>query len=156
YVVNLIYKSNENFSVALQQGRLDASICFAPRIWLKHKKGVRSWYDKEPFFVSASIPMMFPNVTHRPLNDVKLRRAVAFAINYRDIRELAVSGYSEPLKPGLVMPFGLEGKYYSEEDAQKYGTSFDPEKAKALLKEAGYSPVFDKDGELVETRGPDG
>ena len=39
---------------------------------------------------------------------------MAFAINYKDIRELAVSGYSEPLKPGLVLPFGLEQKFFSE------------------------------------------
>ena len=123
--------------MALQQGRLDASICFVPRIWLKKDKGVRSWYDKEPFFVSSSILMLVPNVTHRPLNDAVVRRAMAFAINYRDVRELAVSGYSEPLRPGLILPFGLEGKYYSEDDAKKYGTYYDPAKAREILKAGG-------------------
>src|SRR5262249_58402142 len=122
----------------------------------KHRKGVHSWYEKEPFFLSASIPMLIPNVTHRPLDDVHMRRAMAFAVNYRDIRELAVSGYSEPLKPGLILPFGLEAKFYSEEDAQKYGALYDPDKARALLKEAGYQPIYDKDGELVETRDAQG
>jgi peptide/nickel transport system substrate-binding protein len=156
YVVHPIYKSNDHFSVALQQGRLDASSTFVPRIWLKHKKGVHSWYEKEPFFLSASIPMLIPNVTHRPLNDVAMRRAMAYAINYRDIRELAVSGYSEPLKPGLILPFGLESKFYSEEDAQKYGASFDPERAKALLRDAGYRPVWGEGNNLVETRDAQG
>ena len=152
YVIDPIYKSNDNYSVALQQGRLDASICFVPRIWLKQKKGVRSWYEGEPFFVSASVLMLVPNVTHPPLDDLAMRRAIAYAINYRDIRELAVSGYSEPWRPGLILPFGLEGKYFSDEDAKTYGTSFDPERAKAILKEAGYTPVYGSDGELVETR----
>ena len=152
YIIDPIYKSNDNYSVALQQGHLDASICFVPRIWLKEEKGVRSWYDKEPFFVSSSILMMIPNVAHRPLNDVVVRRAMAFAINYRDVRELAVSGYSEPLKPGLILPFGLEGKYYSEEDAASYGAKYDPAKARSLLKDAGYTSVYGSDGDLVEMR----
>ena len=156
YIIEPIYKSNDNFSIALQQGRLDASICFVPRIWLKQSKGVQSWYEKEPFFVSATIPMLIPNVTRPPMDDLAMRRAMAFAINYRDIRELAVSGYSEPIKPGLILPFGLEGKYYSEEDAAKYGASYDPAKAKALLKEAGYTSIYDADGELVETRDKSG
>jgi peptide/nickel transport system substrate-binding protein len=152
YIIDPIYKSNDNYSVALQQGRLDASICFVPRIWLKEKKGVRSWYDKTPFFVSSSILMLIPNVTHPPLTDAVIRRAMAFAIDYRDVRELAVSGYSEPLQPGLILPFGLEGKYFSEDDAKRYGAYHDPAKAKALLKEAGYTSVYNKDGDLVEMR----
>lgn len=153
YVVHPIYKSNDHFSVSLQQGRLDGSSTFIPRIWLKAKKGVRAWYDKPPYFPPSSIPMLFINVTHKPLDDVELRRAMALSINYEDIRELAVSGYSDPIKPGLILPFGLEAKYYSEEDAQKYGaTRFDPQRAKAVLKAAGYAPVFNGEGELVETR----
>lgn len=157
YVVHPIYKSNDAFSIALQQGRMDLSSSFVPRIWLKQKKGVHSWYEKEPFFVPGCIPMLLINVLHPPLDDSAMRRAMAFAINYKDIRELAVSGYSEPLKPGLIMPFGLEAKYYSKEDAEKYGaTRYDPEAAKKVLSEAGYQPVFDEEGELVETRDKDG
>jgi peptide/nickel transport system substrate-binding protein len=151
YIVHPIYKSNDHFSVALQQGRLDASCTFVPRIWLKHKKGVHSWFDEEPYFLSASIPTLFINHKRAPLDDAHLRRAMAFAINYTDIRELAASGYSVPLKPGLILPFGLESKFYSEEDAAKYGTTFDPERAKQELREGGYKAVLDNDGELVET-----
>lgn len=151
YIVHPIYKSNDHFSVALQQGRLDASSTFVPRIWLKQRKGVRSWFQQEPFFIAAAMPMLFVNVLHPPLNDVHMRRAMAFAINYRDIRELAVSGYSEPLKPGLILPFGLESKYYSAEDAKQYGTEYDPERARATLGEGGYKPVFGPNGELIQT-----
>lgn len=153
YVIHPIYKSNSHFSVALQQGRLDASSAFMPRIWLKKKKGVHSWYDKEPFFPPGCIPMLYVNVLRKPLNDRQMRRAMAYAINYKDIRELAVSGYSQPLKPGIILPFGLEARYYSEEDAQAHGASvYDPEKAKATLKAAGYQSVFAENGQLIETR----
>jgi peptide/nickel transport system substrate-binding protein len=156
YVVHPIYKSNDAFSVALRQGRLDVSSTFVPRIWLKAKKGVRSWIDKEPYFLSSSMPMLLVNHKHPPLDEVHMRRAMGFAINYKDIRELAVSGYSEPLEPGLILPFGLEKKYFSQEDTKKYGTWFDPEKAKAELKEGGYTSVFGPDGELIETRDKNG
>jgi peptide/nickel transport system substrate-binding protein len=156
YVVHPIYKSNDHFSVALQQGRLDGSSTFVPRIWLKQRKGVRSWLDQEPFFLSTSIPMLFLNHKRAPLTDVHLRRAMAFAINYKDIREVAVSGYSEPLRPGLVLPFGLEKKFFSDEDAKKFGTWYDPELAKKELQAGGYTPLFNSTGELIETRDQSG
>lgn len=150
YIVHPIYKSNDHFSVALQQGKLDVSSSYIPRIWLKKKKGVHTWFSEEPFYLASAIPSLVVNCTHKPLGDVHMRRAMGFAINYKDIRELAVSGYSPPLKPGLILPFGVEAKYYSEEDAQKYGTFYDPERAKAELRAGGYTPVWNAKGELVE------
>jgi peptide/nickel transport system substrate-binding protein len=156
YVVHPIYKSNDHFSVALQQGRLDISGAFMPRVWLKRAKGVRTWFDQEPFFVSDAIPTLLINHKRHPTDDVHLRRAMGFAINYKDIRELAVSGYSKPLRPGLTLPSDLEEKFFSAEDAKRYGTWFDPELAKAELKAGGFTPIFAKDGELLETRDQDG
>lgn len=157
FIVHPVYKSNDHYSVALQQGRLDSSSAFMPRIWLKKKKGVRSWFDEAPFFLATSVPMMFINVGHAPLDDVALRRAMALSINYDDIRELAVSGYSEPLRPGLILPFGHEARYFSKADADRYGASrYDPDAARKLLLEAGYQPSFDRDGALLETRDKSG
>ncbi len=151
YVVHPVYKSNDHYSVALQQGRIDASSSFIPRIWLKRKKGVRAWYDDVPFFPPGAMPVLWLNLSKPPLDDVHLRRAMAFAIRYDDIRELAVSGYSAPLRSGLILPFGFEGKYFSEEDAQKYGASvYAPERAKAELAAGGYRSVYGENGELIE------
>ena len=150
YVIHPIYKSNDHFSVALQQGRLDISVTFIPRIWLKAKKGVRAWFDKPPYFPPAAFPMLYINVGHQPLGDVHLRRAMGFAINYADIRELAVSGYSDPLRPGLILPVGVEKRFFSEEDAVKYGTTYDPVRARAELQAGGYTSTFNDKGELVE------
>jgi peptide/nickel transport system substrate-binding protein len=153
YIIHPLYKSNDHYSVALQQGRLDISSAFMPRIWLKQKKGVQSWYDDVPYFVPASMPVIFMNVQHAPLGDVHMRRAMAFSIRYDDIRELAVSGYSASLRPGLILPFGFEGKYYSEEDAAKYGASvFDPARARAELAAGGYQSIWGAGGELLEMR----
>lgn len=156
YVVHPIYKSNDHFSIALQQGRLDMSSTFVPRIWRKAEKGVRAWFDEAPYFAAAAMPMLIINAKHGPLSDVAYRRAMAFAVNYTDIRELAASGYSDPLQAGLILPFGLEGKYFSAEDAKQYGVTYDPARAKQTLAEAGYKSIFNEKGELTETRDKNG
>lgn len=156
YVVHPIYKANDHFSVALQQGRLDMSSTFVPRIWRKARKGVGTWYDQAPYFAATSLPMLIINVKHGVLGDVALRRAMAAAINYTDIRELAASGYSEPLQPGLILPFGLEQKYYAAEDVERYGVTYDPAHARQMLAEAGYTSVYSASHELLETRDKNG
>lgn len=148
YIIHPIYKSNDAFSVALQQGNLDVSATFIPRIWMKHNEGVRTWYDSIPYFVPATIPMLTMNCTRYPLSDRNVRRAMAHAINYSDISMLAVSGYSPAIKSGLILPFGAEEQYFSAEDAAAYGVSFDPEKARQIMKDAGYVPVWGSDGKL--------
>ncbi len=148
YIIHPIFKSNDHFSIALQQGNLDVSATFIPRIWLKAKEGVATWYKKEPYFIPATIPMLQINTTRYPLSDRNIRRAMAYAINYNDIRELAVSGYSPPIISGLILPFGVEAEYCNVEDVQKYGVSYDPEKAKEILKKAGYTSVFNAEGKL--------
>ena len=140
YVVHPIYKSNDAFSVALRQGRLDISTTFVPRIWLKAKKGVRSWFDQEPYFLSSSIPMLLVNHQRAPGNDVHMRRAMAFAINYKDIRELAVSGYSEPLEPGLILPFGLERKFFSARGRQAVRHSLRPREGQSRARRRRLRP----------------
>lgn len=147
FIIHPIFKSNDHFSTALQRGELDVNSNFIPRIWLKHKAGVRTWFSKEPYFVPASIPMFTINVTRYPLSDKNFRRAMAYAINYDDVRELAMSGYSPELKAGMILPFGNEKEYYSEEDVKKYGITYDIERAKKILADAGYTSVF-KNGKL--------
>lgn len=55
------------------------------------------------------------------------------------------------MQPGFILPFGTESKYFVKEDADKFGSTFDTEKAKAILSEAGYS--WDADGKLLDKKG---
>jgi peptide/nickel transport system substrate-binding protein len=152
FYIHPIFKSNDHFSLALQQGDLDVSQTFIPRIWMKAKNGVRTWHKAEPYFVPGVIPMLRINCTHYPLTDKNFRRAMAYAINYKEVKDLAVSGYSPDLKPGLILPYGMEKKYFSAEDAEKFGALFDSTKAREILKKGGYTSVFDKQGNLVEMK----
>ncbi|MDR2555859.1 MAG: ABC transporter substrate-binding protein [Fibromonadaceae bacterium] len=157
YIIHPIYKNNDHFAINLQKGALDASMNYIPRISEKKKDGVSTWYDAPPYFVPGSMHFLYLNHTKAPLSDKKFRRAMAAAIDYSAISRLALSNYTPPMKPGLIMSSGLEKKYYSEEEVTKHSVSLgDKEYAKKLLAEAGYKAIFDKDSVLKHSIGPNG
>nr|WP_040919847.1 ABC transporter substrate-binding protein [Saccharomonospora glauca] len=77
---------------------------------------------------------------HPALRDVRVRRAIAMAIDPKVLVDKVLGGYGE-LPGGLVPPIYEDFHYQPSED-ERY--TFDPEAANALLDEAGYE------------RGPDG
>ncbi len=84
------------------------------------------------------------NLTRAPFNDVKVRQAIAHAIDKQEIIKGVLMGLGEeavgPYKPGT--------KWFNP-GVKRY--AFDPAKARALLKEAGYEDL-NKDG-IVEKNG---
>lgn len=154
YIVHPIYKSNDHNVIAMRDGSLDASMSFVPRIERKRNSGVRTWYERPPYFVPGAMPMMIVNTAKAPLNDKVFRRAMATAIDYVAIRMFAVSNYTSELVPGLIMPTALESKYINKEDCQKYGLNFalrDAERLEVvskMLADAGYKSIFKGDGTL--------
>jgi peptide/nickel transport system substrate-binding protein len=88
------------------------------------------------------------NVTVSPFDDVRVRQALNYAVDADRILFKVVSGYGMIL-PGPLSPANL----YADPDLAPY--SYDPEKAIALLDEAGYRPdgisfVIDAYGPYVE------
>jgi peptide/nickel transport system substrate-binding protein len=83
---------------------------------------------------TGSIEVMFVafNNTMAPWTDVRLRKAVAYAINRPLIVERLLGGYAQ-VQDGLIGPNQL---CYS--GPPEHPNSYDPPKAKALLAEAGY------------------
>jgi len=157
YIIHPIYKNNDHFAINLQKGALDASMNYIPRISEKKKDGVSTWYDAPPYFVPGSMHFLYLNNTKAPLSDKKFRRAMAAAIDYSAISRLALSNYTPPMKPGLIMSSGLEKKFYNEEEVNKHSVPLgNKEYAKKLLAEAGYKAVFDKDSNLKHSIGPNG
>lgn len=77
-----------------------------------------------------------------PTNDVRVRKALDFAINRDLIVNAVLNGDGAPIWGGFIPP----GRFgYAEELANTL--SYDPEKAKALLAEAGWTDS-DGDGKL--------
>lgn len=153
YIVHRAYGSNDEFNAALENGDLDISQTFCPQIWDKFSRGVGTWYDKEPYYIPGIIPALLMSVTKEPFNDINFRRAVAHAIDYEKIRTQALYGYSPELRPGLIVPFGTEKEFFSEDDAAAFGRLYDPDKARAILKKAGYSRRADG---MLDIRNPRG
>lgn len=69
-----------------------------------------------------------------PFNDVRVRKAINHAINKQEIVDHVFRGYAE-VAHGYLPPI-LAEEYYT--DSEKDGYDYDVEKAKSLLKEAGY------------------
>ncbi len=126
-----------------------------PRINRKAGAGVHTWLNEPPYFLPGAMPMLIINTMKEPLNDKRFRRALATAIDYMALRKFAVSDYTDQIKPGLIMPTALEGKYISDEDLAKYGVKLTitdekerVETVKQMLSEAGYKSVWNSDGTL--------
>ena len=75
------------------------------------------------------------NTLQKPFDNVKVRQAINYAINKDALAKVAFSGYAIPAEG--VLPKGVEY-------AVKLGPwPYDPAKARALLKEAGYPNGFE-------------
>ncbi|MDR7544769.1 MAG: ABC transporter substrate-binding protein [Armatimonadota bacterium] len=94
----------------------------------------------------TNLSMIEINPKLPPTNDIRVRRAIAHAVNIRDIAGAAYSGLATP-NPGIIPPAHLG---YDPALGQKYGYKYDPAKVRELLTEAGYkrSPggFWEKDG----------
>jgi peptide/nickel transport system substrate-binding protein/glutathione transport system substrate-binding protein len=77
------------------------------------------------------------NTSKKPLDDHRVRRAIAYGINREAVSEAAFFGYGSPL---LGPPTVSSAWYYNKGLANTF--SYDPAKAKQLLTEAGYGSGF--------------
>ena len=77
------------------------------------------------------------NTNTKPLNDPRVRRAISYAIKRENVINMAFNGQGT-LAYGFILP---EGGLGYNADVKNY-FSYDPEKAKQLLAEAGYANGF--------------
>lgn len=88
------------------------------------------------------------DTTRTPFNDLRLRQALNHAIDRATISERLFGGLAEPAQ-GI---FPERAPYVASSGSDLY--NYDPERARALLAEAGWTPnadgVLTKDGEALE------
>jgi len=138
YIVHPIFKSNDEGNLALEQGRVDISQQFTPKIWeMWEKKNlpVGTWFKQPPYHVPGSIPLLFINVNKKPWDNPALRRALAHAINYQQIAELAMSRYSIVANSSLIIPDGAEKKFFDQANVEQNGWKYDPQRAVQILEQ---------------------
>ena len=154
-IIHPIFKSNEDGNIKFQSGALDVMQQFVPQIWKMWESGkpVGTYLQEEPYFVPGSVPMFLMNATTPGLDDPKVRRALAYAVDYASIAETAMSGYSSQVLASLIIPDGAEDQWLDRDKATADGWAYDAEKAESLLQEAGYAKgddgIYAKDGQKL-------
>ncbi len=150
YIIHPIYDGNDNFNNAMIKGNLDISSIYLPRIWEKAKDSIRAWSREEPYQLPATITVLVVATQKEPFNNVSFRQALAHAIDFEKIKARALSNYTPTMQPGFILPFGPEKKYFNKEDADEFGYSYNTEKAREILAEAGYS--WNEEGKLLDKK----
>jgi peptide/nickel transport system substrate-binding protein len=148
YLVHPIFKSNDAGNLAFERGEVDLSQQFVPQIWLMRERRnlpVGTWFNREPYYVPGSMPLLFVNIHRKPLDRPGLRRALAHAINYPQIAATAMSRYSTSVRSSLILPQGAESPLFDEANVRAHGWAYDPHRATRIL-----------EGDLHATRGDDG
>ncbi|MEM4003972.1 MAG: ABC transporter substrate-binding protein [Ignisphaera sp.] len=159
YVVQVFYKDNSVANLALENGDVDWAGVFTPEIWELFDKGVGTWFKEKPYYLSTGMSFIYLNLKDRVLQNVAVRKAIAYAISYEEILNRTRFGYSvQPTAVAVNHLFEPYKQYIFTDVCEKYlGTSecffkTDPEKAKKILDEAG---IIDRNGDGIREL-PDG
>jgi peptide/nickel transport system substrate-binding protein len=130
-----IFKSNNDGDLKLESGEIDASQQFTAQIWKMWQAGkpVSTWMKKKPYHLPGNLPLLIFNMSKKGLNNVKVRQAIAYGINYPNIATTAMSDYSEPANASLIVPTGYESKFYDAAAVASEGWKYDKAKAISIL-----------------------
>ncbi|CAM3714846.1 ABC transporter substrate-binding protein [Marinicrinis lubricantis] len=139
YITHVIYKDNAAGDLAFKNGEVDVSQQFIPQVWKMWEDGapVKTYLEEEPYYLAGSMPSIFFNMSEPGLDNADVRRAIAMAIDYDKISELAMSGYSDTLKPSLTLNTPAEMKYIEEDEIKSLQWTTDVEAANQLLDDIG-------------------
>lgn len=81
-----------------------------------------------------SFMMLRLNPTRKPFDDVRVRQALNYAIDRKAISDLAWGGGAQPMTGGFIRP---DSNWYTKPTTE---WTYDPDKARKLLAEAGLKP----------------
>lgn len=127
--------SPSNRRALLERGDADVSYDLPSKDFAELKNVASLKIVSTPF--SNGIQYIGMNVTQPPFNDVRVRKAVAYALPYQKIMDAVLFGLGKPMfgrKPGAPTEVAWP---------QPHGYDTDIAKAKQLMAEAGYANGFD-------------
>ncbi len=151
YLAHTIYADNNAGFLALKAGEVDVSQQFNANVqdlWLVDNLPISTWMPEAPYGVCASLPTAYFNMNSFGLDNLAVRKAIAYAVDYDTIIANAMTNQSPTFTqvPRSVMnPTAGEQALYDQAavaDLQWVGN--DVEGAKAILDEAG---IVDTDGD---------
>ena len=127
-----ILENAETMMMSLQSGAID--LC-------GHLTSTQVSQLGEEFYVAEDtmklVQALYLNNAVEPFDDARVRQALCYAVDKEGIIDLAFDGYGSPIGSSMYPAFG---KYFDEELIDYY--EYNPEKAKALLTEAGFPEGF--------------
>lgn len=133
---NVIFRSiveGTNRTIGLETGEVDVAYDLEPIDKMMVQGNDNLDFVEEP---SLSMAYLGFNVKKAPLDNLKIRQAISYAINVQDIIDVAYQGSAtkanSPIGP-KVFGYNPNAKSYE----------YNPEKAKQLLKEAGFENGVD-------------
>lgn len=139
YITHLDFASNDVATVEFEKGVLDYSENYMPNIWEMEGFGetVKTYIPDSPYYTNDTAPTIYLN-QHRPsLENVNVRRALAYAIDYGKIAETAMSGYSIPVEAGLFVNTDASRATVDMDALKDLQWTYNMDEANALLDEIG-------------------
>lgn len=145
--IHPIFKGNQDGDLKLETGDIDVSQQFTAQIWKMWEKGkpVSTWLKEKPYHIPGNPITLVINLSKKGLDNVGVRKALAYAINYPDIASKAISDYSSTVNASLILPEGSEAPFYDQAAVDASGWKYDSAKAIDIL-----------ENELKCTKGSDG
>lgn len=153
YLAHTIYADNNAGFLALKAGEVDVSQQFNANVqdlWLVDGLPISTWYDDAPYGLTASLPTAYYNLNSFGLDNIAIRKAIAYAVDYDTIIANAMTNQSptfDQVPRSVMNPTDGEQALYDHEavaDLQWVGN--DIEGANAILDEAG---IVDTDGDGI-------
>jgi peptide/nickel transport system substrate-binding protein len=128
------FASNEAASLALISGEVDWAGNFVPAIDRvyggENPEHHKWWFPRVDGMIA-----LYPNHTRKPLDDVRVRKALSLAVDRDLLVEVAMNGYTVPAHP-TALDESFIG--WRDPEAEKAGwVRHDPDAAEAMLDEAG-------------------
>ncbi len=151
YLAHTIYADNNAGFLALKAGEVDVSQQFNANVqdlWLKDNLPISTWMEEAPYGLTASLPTAYFNLKKFGLDNIAVRKAIAYAVDYDTIIANAMTNQSPTFAqvPRSIMnPTDGEQALYDHDavkDLQWVGN--DIEGAKKILDDAG---IVDTDGD---------
>ena len=138
-IIDIYNGSNAASLGNLLAGKLDLSNNFVPGIQKQVGGRIQTYFTQKPYMLSANTTWMFPNTTHKPLNDAAFRKALATSIDLDRIVSADYGGIVTKASATGLLP--IWDKYVDKAVVESKGFTFDTAKAKQMLAAAGYKDV---------------
>ena len=127
-----VIENNDALVMAMRSGSVDLAVH-------RVSSDVQGLGDEYELLESPTnlIQALYLNNAVEPLNDIRVRQALNYAVNVEDVMLITNDGLGTAIGSSIYPAFG---KYFMPELADAY--PYDPDKAKELLTEAGLADGF--------------